>query len=71
MGHKREMTAVGVGALTERSAGLCFSLWFLYLRRGARLACRTMSNRRRVLAVERNTENKENEYENTDGANVA
>jgi hypothetical protein len=71
MGHKREMTAVGVGALTKRSDGLCFGLWFLYLRRGARLACKTMSNRRRVLGVERNTENKENEYENTNGANVA
>jgi hypothetical protein len=65
MSHKREMTAVGVGASTERSDGLWFGLWFLYLRHGARLA-----SRRRVLAVERNTENKENEYENTDGANV-
>lgn len=65
------MTAVGVGALTGRSASLCFSLWYPYLRRGARLACRIMSNRRGVLAVGRIAENKEDEYENTNGANVA
>jgi hypothetical protein len=64
------MTAVGVGALTERSDGLCFGLWFLCLRRGGRLACRPISDRRIALAVERNAETKGNEHENTDGAYV-
>jgi hypothetical protein len=57
-----EMTVVGVGALTEDKASVYFSLSFLYFPPGTGLAF----SQSRV-----NAETKENEHENTDGANVA